>query len=108
MNGDRAGARSAIAERRLIGMSEPATPERQFYEALCLAAGGDHQRAQAGLLECVVADPGGGEYVREFLVNLQRSAGTDEVRGVSAPAELEKKTLRAITEKQWSRVLRYG
>src|SRR5262245_20389458 len=102
------GARSAFAECRLMGMSEQATFDRQFYEALCLAAGGDHQRAQAGFLECVIGEPACGEYVRECLANLQRSAGMDEIGDVPPAAELEKKLQRAAHDKHWSGVLRYG
>src|SRR5262245_4040035 len=79
--------------------------DKQFHEGLCLAAGGDYQRACAALVECVVAEPGSGQFTREFLANLGRlfPLNGERTPPLSAAAE---SVQRAVARADWAEVLR--
>jgi tetratricopeptide (TPR) repeat protein len=80
--------------------------EKRFHEGLCLAAGGDFDRASAAFLDCVVGDSGCGEYVQEFLANLRRrpaAAETNKSTSVTTDA-----VQRAAAKGDWAQVLERG
>jgi hypothetical protein len=62
-------------------MSHPAPVEKRFHEGLCLAAGGDFDRAGAAFLECVIEEPSRGDIVTEFLNNLGRQRAKSQQWG---------------------------
>jgi tetratricopeptide (TPR) repeat protein len=89
-----------------MGMSEDSTLAIRFHEGLCLAAGKQYARASAALLDCVVADPGCSEYVREFLDNLERlfPAGAQ----LPTPSDAQNAIQRAAADADWATVLEQG
>jgi tetratricopeptide (TPR) repeat protein len=80
--------------------------ERRFHEGLCLAAGLDFERANAAFLDCVVGDPGCGEYVRGFLTNLGRRPAIAESNKSAAVAT--DAVQRAAAKGDWAQVLERG
>jgi len=79
--------------------------EKRFHEGLCLAAGGDFERATAAFLDCVVGDPGCGEYVQEFLTNLGRRPATEANKSASMTTDAVQ---RAAAKGDWAQVLERG
>ncbi len=77
--------------------------DKRFHEGMCLAAGGDFERASAAFLDCVVGDPGCGEYVERFLANLGRRAATDTNAAPTTDA-----LQRAAAKGDWAEVLERG
>ena len=80
--------------------------DKRFHEGLCLAAGGDYERASAAFLDCVIADPSCGEYVQEFVGNLRRrpEPGTAD-KNIGPAAEAVQ---RAAAQSDWTEVLQRG
>jgi tetratricopeptide (TPR) repeat protein len=80
--------------------------ERRFHEGLCLAAGGDFERASAAFVECVIRDPGDGEYVQELLANLRRRPAATAVDKNAGPAMEPMR--QAAAKGDWAQVLERG
>jgi tetratricopeptide (TPR) repeat protein len=78
--------------------------EQRFHEGLCLVAGGDFDRAGAAFLDCVIAAPGSGEFVREFLANLSRQSASAEKWPNPSPAD-EEPIRRGVALEDWDQVL---
>ncbi|HMC11958.1 MAG TPA: hypothetical protein VKH44_11735, partial [Pirellulaceae bacterium] len=86
-------------------MSDQDNLEKRFHEGLCLAAGGDFDQANGAFLDCVIGEPGCGEFVQEFLGNLGRRfpAGS----GGEAPQGSDAEPVqRAAAQADWIEVLR--
>ena len=101
--------------------SAPQKPGELFQEALYLANNGEHERANAILVECVIADPGDPDFVEEFLANLHQqhrpaSAPPAASAALDAPApsvtaisaEQEAELAREVEAKNWAAVRRIG
>src|SRR5262245_60127319 len=87
-------------------MSDQDTLATQFHEGLCLAAGGQHDRAGDVFLECVLAEPGRGEFVQEFLTNLARRFPLDNLPASTAAGAAEEPIRRAAEAGNWTEVAR--
>jgi tetratricopeptide (TPR) repeat protein len=81
---------------------------RRFHEGLCLEAGGDHDRAGTSFLECVLAEPGCFEFVREFVANLRMKVAAGKQPASLPPGDLAGAVHKATAEANWAEVLRLG
>jgi len=89
-------------------MSEQDTLAKRFHEGLCLAAGGDYDRARTAFLDCVLADPGCGEFVQEFLVNLAMWFPPGRQPASLPKGDAEEPIRQAAAQANWAEVLRQG
>lgn len=81
--------------------------DRTFSEAAFLAAGHDHDDADAILVECVVKHPGNREYVQTFLSNLATKFGPPPTK--PSHNELHAPSFQnAIDKQHWREVLSTG
>jgi hypothetical protein len=92
-------------------MKAQGAAQRRFHEGLCLAAGGQRDRAGEAFLECVLAEPGNAIFVEQLLVNLsERFSESDPPRGIASPepsrasasgAETMESLLPALARQPW-------
>src|SRR2546423_13408838 len=79
--------------------------DKRFHEGLCLAAGGHYERASAAFLDCVVADPGCGEYVEQFLANLRQRLPSAADKNAPPTTDAVQ---QAAAKGDWAQVLERG
>src|SRR5207247_4978450 len=79
--------------------------DKRFHEGLCLAAGGHCEQGSAVFLDCVVADPGCGKYVEQFLANLRRHPPPTADKNVVPTTNAVQ---QAAAKGDWAQVLERG
>jgi len=88
-------------------MNGPESLEKRFFEGLCLAAGGEHDRAGDYFLDCVASDPTRVDFIEEFLANLARRFPHHQ-QPMGLPQAADPEISKAVGQRHWDVVLQKG